>query len=129
MFKINFIFYLLFFSFACSSSQLNKFEPKIPQSEQTQITDQKDQIVVKIQDDRKVFLNSKEIGTIENKTKLEQELKSLFEIRKTQNRKDATTVFLQASKNMKYEEVQKIIETLKSIGAEPIGLQIDEIAR
>lgn len=57
--------------------------------------------MVEIQADGKVFLNSKEIGTIENKTKLEQELKSLFEVRKTQNRKDATTVFLQASKNMK----------------------------
>lgn len=37
------------------------------------------------------------------------------------------TVFIKAPRNMRYGEVMQVMDGLKGTGAEPIGLQLDDL--
>jgi biopolymer transport protein ExbD len=98
-------------------------------------------LVVTVNDDRTLNLNSlTDMGRVDDMTKLNQRLVSLFEER-TKNRvyrddmatrSDLTdkqriekTVFIKAPRTISYGEVARVIDGLKGSGADPIGLQLD----
>jgi biopolymer transport protein TolR len=98
-------------------------------------------LVVTIESDRSLKLNSlKGMGTVDDTTKLSSTLTDLFRER-TKNliyRDDMATridlplefriektVFIKAPRSIGYGEVARVIDGLKSAGADPIGLQLD----
>ena len=101
-------------------------------------------LVVTIQPDRTLRLNqlTDDFGTIDDQTKLQSRLVSLFADR-TRNRTYRTdlatrldlpdsvriekTVFIKAPRTLPYGEVARLMDGLKATGADPIGLQIDDL--
>jgi biopolymer transport protein ExbD len=101
-------------------------------------------LVVTIQPDRTLKLNglSDDMGTVEDSAKLKTFLMVLFRQRKANHvyrpellsRIDLPedysvqkTVFLKAPRSIPYGEVAKVIDGLKGAGAEPVGLQLDDL--
>lgn len=100
-------------------------------------------LVVTVDMDRTLKLNALTgMGTIDDMSKLNQELASVFE-KRTKNRvyrddlvarsdmSDADrvlkTVFIKAPRALPYGELAKVIDGLKGSGANPIGLQLDDL--
>ncbi len=98
-------------------------------------------LVVTVNDARTLNLNAlTDMGTVDDMTKLNQKLVSLFEER-TKNRvyrdgmatrtdlpdkqRIEKTVFIKAPRTISYGEVARVIDGLKGSGADPIGLQLD----
>ena len=100
-------------------------------------------LVVTIELDRTLKLNGlTDMGTVDDSAKLSLKLVSLFQER-TKNhayRDDMLsrldlpeelrvekTVFIKAPRAMSYGEVARVIDSVKGAGAEPIGLQLDDL--
>jgi len=100
-------------------------------------------LVVTIQADRTLLLNSlDDMGTVDDLAPLSAKLRSVFEER-LQNRayrwdmsmrsdlpdrdRIEKTVFIKAPRNIPYGEVTRVIDGLKGAGAQPIGLQLDDL--
>lgn len=101
-------------------------------------------LVVSINPDRTLKLNllKDDVGTIDDQSKLTARLVSLFAER-TRNRVYRTdmlaridlpervriekTVFIKAPRNLPYGEVARLMDGLKATGADPIGLQLDDL--
>ena len=84
---------------------------------------------------KKVTLNNKEDGgDVDDASKLTAVLGQIFKDRETNGTfREGTnevekTVFIKAPKNINYGSVVKVIDAVKQAGAEPVGLQIDELS-
>lgn len=101
-------------------------------------------LVVTIQPDRTLKLNrlDDDMGTVDDPSKLSVFLVSLFRQRKTnhvyraemltridlpEDYRIEKTVFIKAPRSIPYGEVAKVIDSLKGAGAEPVGLQLDDL--
>ena len=102
-----------------------------------------DTLVVNIEPDRTLKLNSlTDMGTVDDMSKLVSKLVFVFAER-TRNRAyrpdmydrfdlpDAAriekTIFIKAPRKMPYGEVMRVMDGLKGAGADPIGLQLDDL--
>jgi biopolymer transport protein ExbD len=100
-------------------------------------------LVVTIQSDRTLKLNQlTDMGTIDDISPLSSKLISIFEQRR-QNRayrddmllrpdlpeeqRIEKSVFIKAPRSITYGEVARVLDGLKGTGAEPIGLQLDDL--
>ena len=100
-------------------------------------------LVVTIEPDRTLRLNAlTDMGTVDDLSKLNQKLIGLFEER-TRNKvyraemldrldlpeqvRIEKTVFIKAPRGMRYGEVVQVMDGLKGTGADPIGLQLDDL--
>lgn len=102
-------------------------------------------IVVTIDRDLKLSLNQQEnMGTVGDMGKLSTELARTFESRREAGIYRAglegksgldgealveRTVFIKAPRSIAYGEVAKVIDGVKGAGANPVGLQIDDLAQ
>jgi biopolymer transport protein ExbD len=101
-------------------------------------------LVVTIRPDRTLQLNglTDDMGTVEDTSKLSTALVSLFKLRLTnhvyradmfsridlpEDRRIEKTVFIKAPRSIPYGEVTRVIDGLKGAGAEPVGLQLDDL--
>ena len=100
-------------------------------------------LVVTIEPDRTLKLNSlSDMGTVDNLTPLTTKLTSVFEERLRNRafrydliarvdlpeiRRVEKTIFIKAPRNIPYGEVARVIDGLKGTGADPIGLQLDDL--
>lgn len=101
-------------------------------------------LVVTVQPDHTLKLNglTDDMGTLENSSKLSAALTSLFAERKRNHvyRDDMIahselpedvrllrTVFIKAPRSLQYGEVLQLIDSVKGAGAEPVGLQLDDL--
>jgi|SRR6185503_398141 len=100
-------------------------------------------LVVTIEPDRTLKLNSlSDMGTVDNLTPLTTKLASVFEERLRnrayrydliarvdlpESRRIEKTIFIKAPRNIPYGEVARVLDGLKGTGAEPIGLQLDDL--
>ena len=101
-------------------------------------------LVVTIQPDHTLKLNGldDDMGTVEDTSKLSAALVSLFKLRTTNHvyraemvtRLDVPeqyrvekTVFVKAPRSIAYGDVAKVIDGLKGSGADPVGLQLDDL--
>ena len=100
-------------------------------------------LVVSIEPDRTLKLNSlSDMGTVDNLTPLTTKLTALFEerLRNRAYRWDLSarldlpefkriekTIFIKAPRNIAYGEVARVLDGLKGTGADPIGLQLDDL--
>ena len=74
--------------------------------------------------------NLKELGTVDDPSLLVGKLKSLFKEREANGDIDdngnvVRSVFIKAPRNIGYGKVVKVIDAVKSSGADPLALQID----
>jgi biopolymer transport protein ExbD len=101
-------------------------------------------LVVTVQPDHTLKLNGldDDMGTVEDTSKLSATLISLFKLR-TANRvykaemvtrldvpeqyRIEKTVFVKAPRSIPYGAVAKVIDGLKGSGADPVGLQLDDL--
>lgn len=100
-------------------------------------------LVVTIEPDRTLKLNSvSDMGTVDNLTPLTTKLTSVFNerLRNRAFRSDLIaradlsefqrvekTIFIKAPRNIPYGEVARVLDGLKGTGADPIGLQLDDL--
>ena len=101
-------------------------------------------LLVTIQPDRTLKLNglTDDMGTVEDPSKLSTFLTALLRERKTnhvyraemltridvpEDYRIEKTVFIKAPRSIPYGEVANVIDWLKGAGAEPVGLQLDDL--
>jgi len=101
-------------------------------------------LVVTVRPDHSLQLNGLEddMGTVEDTSKLSAALAALFKLRTTNHvyraemltRLDVPeqyriekTVFVKAPRSIAYGDVAKVIDGIKGSGAEPVGLQLDDL--
>ncbi len=81
----------------------------------------------------KLRLNQDDIGDVSDTTPLTARLEEVFKTREqTGVLREGTnevekTIFIKAPKSVKYGDVVKVIDAVKLAGAQPIGLQIDDL--
>ncbi len=118
----------------------HKFEAKVPAEPkpEDQLSNPKPNpltLVVSINKaDRKVLLNNESMGDLSNLDDLSNKLKQIFTER-TQNNvlREGTnevekTIFIKSPRTVRYGEVVNVIDAVKQAGAQPIGLQIDDLS-
>lgn len=124
----------------------HSFAAKLPAEPDTnlEVVAHIDTLVVTIQPDRTLKLNrlDDDMGSVEDPSKLSAFLVSLFRQRKTnhvyraemltridlpEDYRIEKTVFIKAPRSMPYGDVAKVIDWLKGAGAEPVGLQLDDL--
>lgn len=99
-------------------------------------------LVVSISNDLQLKLNQDSIGSVNDTAPLSQKLLQLFQQRKDtraykigmETRMDVPeseriekTVFVKAPRSVKYGDVVKVIDAIKGAGANPVGLQVDDL--
>ncbi len=99
-------------------------------------------LVVAIDSGLQLKLNQDNMGSVNDTGPLAQKLTRVFQDRKTQRaykvgmetRTDLTederiekTVFVKAPRSLRYGDVVKVIDAIKGSGANPVGLQVDDL--
>ncbi|MCA1577427.1 MAG: biopolymer transporter ExbD [Acidobacteria bacterium] len=99
-------------------------------------------LVVSIAADLSMKLNADSMGSVNDVAPLAQRLALVFAQRKEQraykigmeNRTDLKeedriekTVFVKAPRSLRYGDVVKVIDAIKGAGANPVGLQVDDL--
>src|ERR1051326_5972694 len=99
-------------------------------------------LVVSIAPDLSIKLNQDSLGSVNETAPLAQRLSQVFEQRKQthaykigmENRTDLKdderiekTVFVKAPRAAKYGDIVKVIDAIKGAGANPVGLQVDDL--
>lgn len=115
----------------------SRFEAKVPAEPKDQPQNVKPNpltLVVGINRDTKaITLNNEPFGDVNDTEKLTNKLQSIFKEREAngafrENTNEVEkTLFIKSPKLVKYGEVVKVIDAAKIAGADPIGLQIDDL--
>ena len=143
---IDVLLVLLIIFMVASPLRPSRFTAKLPaepRHDLPQFEPDKRTLVVTIEPDNTLRLNAlTEMGTVDDLSKLSSRLVALFEERTRnkvyrddmRNRIDLPdrfrvekTVFIKAPRNMPYGRIMRVMDGLKGAGAEPIGLQLDDL--
>ncbi len=90
-------------------------------------------LVAMLDKDGKLLLNNDEMGTVSDHKKLDDKLREVFKDRENNGvfregtNEVEKTVYIKAPKSSKYGDFIKLVEAVKGSGAEPIGIQIDDV--
>ena len=98
-------------------------------------------LVVSITPDLQIKLNQDVMGSVNDTTNLAAKLQQTFQLRKEQHaykvgmetatvpedQKIEKTVFVKAPRALHYGDVVKVIDAIKGAGANPVGLQVDDL--
>jgi biopolymer transport protein ExbD len=99
-------------------------------------------LVVTIAPDLSIKLNQDSLGSVNDPTPLAQKLLVTFQQRKDQraykigmetrtdlkeDERIEKTVFVKAPRALRYGDVVKVIDAIKGAGANPVGLQVDDL--
>ena len=136
---IDVLLVLLIIFMVITPTKPHKFEAKVPAEPKP---DQQDivpkpnplTLVVAINNsDKKVTLNNEGAGDVSNASDLTTRLNAIFKereaggvLREGTNEVEKT-VFIKSPRSMKYGEVVRVIDAVKQAGAQPIGLQVDDL--
>ncbi len=143
---IDVLLVLLIIFMVASPLKPGRFAAKLPaepRHDLPQLEPDKRTLVVTIEPDSTLRLNAlTEMGTVDDLSKLSLKLVALFEER-TRNKvyrddmrdrfdlpdrlRVEKTVFIKAPRNMPYGRIMQVMDGLKGAGAEPIGLQLDDL--
>ncbi len=99
-------------------------------------------LVVSISNDLQLKLNQDSMGSVNDTSALSKKLLVVFQQRKElraykpgmetrtevpEQDRIERTVFIKAPRALRYEEVVKVIDAIKGAGANPVGLQVDDL--
>ena len=142
---IDVLLVLLIIFMVAAPLKPHRFMTKLPSipHDNPQVKPNDNTLVVTIEEDRTLKLNGlSDMGTVDNLTPLSTKLTSLFNerLRNHAFRQDLfarvdlsefqrveKTVFIRAPRNIPYGEVARVLDGLKGTGADPIGLQLDDL--
>ena len=136
---IDVLLVLLIIFMVITPSKPSRFEAKVPAEpkpdDQTVAKPNPLTLVVAINKaDRKITLNNEPVGDVTNTADLTDRLAAIFKDREAQGAfREGTnevekTLFIKSPRSVKYGDVVKVIDAVKQSGAQPIGLQIDDLA-
>jgi len=136
---IDVLLVLLIIFMVITPSKPSRFEAKIP----AEPKDEEKNVVLKpnpntlivfiSRDGGKLRLNTEDIGVVSDTEPLTAKLQEVFKDREARGvLREGTnevekTIFIKAPKSVKYGDVVKVIDAVKVAGAQPIGLQIDDL--
>jgi biopolymer transport protein ExbD len=135
---IDILLVLLVIFMVISPLKPARFETKVPaepkdEDKNVNIKPNPLTLVVSIGTDMKIKLNKDEAGDISDTSGLTSTLAQTFKERdnnlvyKEGTNEIEKTVFVKAPRAVKYGEVVKLIDAIKLAGAQPVGLQIDDL--
>lgn len=143
---IDVLLVLLIIFMIIAPTKPSAFQAKIPQEPQEmteKLKEHPDALIVRINNDSSLTLNQENnLGTISEPEKMMRKLSEVFLIRaqigiydeKLVAREDLRneekimkTVFIKAPKKFAYGEVAKVVDAIKQTGANPVGLQVDDL--
>lgn len=135
---IDVLLVLLIIFMVISPLKPSRFEAKVPAEpkpdDQTVAKPNPLTLVVAVnKSDLKLALNNQDAGDVTNPDSLTTQLKKLFDDRTANGvfregtNEVEKTVFIKSPRSVKYGDVVKVIDAVKSAGAQPIGLQIDDL--
>ena len=136
---IDVLLVLLIIFMVISPLKPSRFEAKVP----AEPKDQQDvnvkpnplTLVVSInRETRGITLNNDPAGNVDDPSPLYNRLNEIFKQRENNGvfregtNQVEKTIFIKSPKTVRYGDVVKVIDAAKSAGAEPIGLQIDDLS-
>jgi len=142
---IDVLLVLLIIFMVAAPLKPHKFSAKLPSQPDGRVYPPNPKtLVVTIDPDRTLKLNqlNEDMGTVDDSAKLSQKLVALFaertknhvfrdDLLSSQNLPESQriekTVFIKAPRSISYGEVARVIDGIKGSGAEPIGLQLDDL--
>jgi len=136
---IDVLLVLLIIFMVISPLKPSRFEAKVPaepkQQQNIEVKPNPLTLVVNIaRDTRAVTLNNESAGTADDAEPLTNKLREIFKARENNGVfKEGTnevekTIFIKSPKSVRYGDVVKVIDAAKMAGAQPIGLQIDDLS-
>lgn len=133
---IDVLLVLLIIFMVITPAKPTAFKAKIP-AEPTESLDlpaNPNTLIVTVNADSTLKLNQfDDYGTVEDSEKIQTELRKVFERRaangvfRVDSNEVERTVFIKAPKNINYGSVAKVVDAVKLSGADPVGLQIDDL--
>lgn len=136
---IDVLLVLLIIFMVITPSKPSRFEAKVP----AEPKDEQQNVILKPnpntlivfvnREGAKLRLNQDDIGDISDTAPLTAKLEEVFKDRESRGvLREGTnevekTVFIKAPKSVKYGDVVKAIDAVRLAGAQPIGLQIDDL--
>lgn len=135
---IDVLLVLLIIFMIIAPSKPSRFKAQVPAEpkpeDQTQSKPNPLTLVVAINSgDFKVTLNNEDMGDVSNTELLTNKLSQVFKEREQNGSlREGTnevekTVFIKSPKSVSYGNVARVIDGVKLAGAEPIGLQVDDL--
>jgi biopolymer transport protein ExbD len=136
---IDVLLVLLIIFMVITPSKPSRFEAKVPAEPKDEdknviLKPNPNTLIVFInREGAKLRLNQDDIGDVSDTAPLTAKLGEVFKDRESRGvLREGTnevekTVFIKAPKSVKYGDVVKIIDAVKLAGAQPIGLQIDDL--
>jgi biopolymer transport protein ExbD len=133
---IDVLLVLLIIFMVISPTKPAAFIAKVPAEavDQSPLEPHPNTLIVTVSADSTLKLNREnEMGSVEDPEKVIAKLREVFEYRaangilRENSNEIEKTVFIKAPKNLSYGSVAKVVDAIKTAGAQPIGLQIDAL--
>jgi biopolymer transport protein ExbD len=135
---IDVLLVLLIIFMVISPSKPSRFEAKVPaepkpEDQNLVLKPNPNTLIVFIDKENKLKLNQDEMGNIADPSPLINKLTETFNYRdangifRENTNETEKTVFIKAPRSVKYGEVAKVVDAVKSAGAQPVGLQVDDL--
>ena len=117
----------------------SRFEAKVPaepKPEDQQVNPKPNPLTLVVainKSDRKITLNNEPMGDVSDAAPLTERLLSEFKLREANGAfREGTnevekTLFIKSPRSVRYGDVVRVIDAAKQAGAQPIGLQIDDL--
>lgn len=136
---IDVLLVLLIIFMVITPTKPHKFEAKVPaepKPEDQTVVPKPNPLTLVIginSADKKITLNNEPAGDVSNAADLTTRLNNIFKEREAggvfreSTNEVEKTVFIKSPRSMRYGDVVKVIDAAKQAGAQPIGLQIDDL--
>jgi|SRR3954447_7169270 len=137
---IDVLLVLLIIFMVITPSKPSRFEAKVPaepkNQPQQQVKPNPLTLVIAInRETRIISLNNENAGSIDDPSALTGKLSDIFKQRENNGvfregtNEIEKTVFIKSPTSSRYGDVVRVIDAAKSAGAQPIGLQIDDLSQ
>lgn len=135
---IDVLLVLLIIFMVITPMKPHRFEAQVPAEpkpeEQTVVKPNPLSLVVAVGKDDSVTLNNEPAGSIADTSELTTKLEAIFKERTSNGvfragtNEIEKTLFVKSPRSTKYGKVVDVIDAIKLAGAQPIGLQIDDLS-
>lgn len=135
---IDVLLVLLIIFMVITPSKPSRFEAKVPaepkeQDKNVMLKQNPNTLIIFVTKDGKLRVNTEDVGDISDTAPLTANLTEKFNFREKNgvlregSNEVEKTVFVKSPKTVRYGDVVKAIDAAKLAGADPIGLQIDDL--